>query len=75
MGLDEQAVVDGDLRVRGIDNLYVVDASVIPAITTGPINACVVAIGEQWANQVWPKELRAVTGRPLKRRDRLSHFV
>ena len=55
MGLDDQAVVDGDLRVRGIDNLYVVDASVIPAITTGPINACVVAIGEQWANQVWPK--------------------
>ena len=55
MGLDEEAVVDGDLRVRGLDNLFVVDASVIPAITTGPINACVVAIGEQWASDVWSR--------------------
>jgi pyridoxine 4-oxidase len=57
MGRDDQAVVDGELRVRGIDNLFVVDASVIPAITTGPINACVVAIGEQWAGGVWARKV------------------
>ncbi|MGO4722295.1 MULTISPECIES: GMC family oxidoreductase [unclassified Inquilinus] len=42
-------VVDGDLRVRGIDGLFVVDASVIPSITAGPVNAAVVAIAETWA--------------------------
>jgi hypothetical protein len=42
------AVVDGDLRVQSIENLFVVDASVIPRITTGPINAAVVAIAETW---------------------------
>ena len=52
MGHDEGSVVDGDLRVRGIDNLFIVDASIMPSITSGPINASVVAIAEQWASQV-----------------------
>jgi pyridoxine 4-oxidase len=42
-------VVDGSLQVRGIDGLYVVDASVIPSITSGPVNAAVIAIAESWA--------------------------
>ncbi|MGL4963315.1 MAG: GMC family oxidoreductase [Inquilinus sp.] len=42
-------VVDGSLRVRGIDGLFVVDASVIPSITSGPVNAAVVALAETWA--------------------------
>ncbi|MGK9170187.1 GMC family oxidoreductase N-terminal domain-containing protein [Inquilinus limosus] len=42
-------VVDGSLRVCGIDNLFVVDASVIPSVTSGPINAAVIAIAETWA--------------------------
>ena len=46
-------VVDGDLRVHGMENLFVVDASVIPRITTGPINAAVVAIAETWAQDVF----------------------
>jgi choline dehydrogenase-like flavoprotein len=54
MGTDDRAVVDGDLRVRGLDNLYVVDASVIPTITTGPVNAAVTAIAEQWARTCAP---------------------
>jgi choline dehydrogenase-like flavoprotein len=49
MGRDEDAVVDGDLRVRGLDNLYVVDAGVIPKITAGPVNAAVVAIAETFS--------------------------
>lgn len=47
MGSGSDAVVSPDLSVFGIDNLYVVDASVIPKITTGPINAATVAIAER----------------------------
>jgi pyridoxine 4-oxidase len=50
------AVVDGDLRVQSIENLYVVDASIIPRITTGPINAAVVAIAETWARDVFIRD-------------------
>ena len=46
-------VVDGDLRVHGVRDLFVVDASVIPKITTGPVNAAVIAIAETWAGYVW----------------------
>jgi pyridoxine 4-oxidase len=49
MGLDEEAVVDEQLRVRGVDCLYVVDAAVFPAITTGPIHAPVLAVAESFA--------------------------
>lgn len=47
MGSSPDAVVSSSLSVLGIDNLYVVDASVIPRITTGPINAATVAIAER----------------------------
>jgi pyridoxine 4-oxidase len=49
MGRDDRAVVNPDLRVNGINNLYVVDASIIPSLPSGPINALVVAIAENWA--------------------------
>ncbi len=49
MGRDERAVVDPDLRARGLDNLFVVDASVIPKLPAGPVNAAVVAIAETFA--------------------------
>lgn len=52
MGSDGDAVVDADLKVRGIDNLYVVDAAVIPSITSGPIHAPVLAIAETFAAEV-----------------------
>ena len=47
MGAREDAVVGADLAVRGISGLHVVDASVIPRITTGPVNAAVIAIAER----------------------------
>jgi choline dehydrogenase-like flavoprotein len=47
MGGDDRAVVGSDLAVRGVDGLYVVDASVMPSITTGPVNAAIVAIAER----------------------------
>ncbi|MHA1565487.1 MAG: GMC family oxidoreductase, partial [Alphaproteobacteria bacterium] len=47
MGIDDQAVVGPDLAVRGITGLYVVDASIMPRITTGPVNAAIIAIAER----------------------------
>ncbi len=49
MGRDELAVVDGALTVRGLEALFVVDASVMPSLPSGPINAAVAAIAETWA--------------------------
>jgi choline dehydrogenase-like flavoprotein len=38
MGQDERAVVDARLRVRGVDKLRVIDASIMPHITSGNTN-------------------------------------
>jgi choline dehydrogenase-like flavoprotein len=50
MGSDGEAVVGLDLAVRGFDNLFVCDASIMPAITTGPVNAAIVAIAERFSD-------------------------
>jgi len=49
MGSDGMAVVDDRLRVRGVDNLRVIDASIMPRITSGNTNAPTVMIAEQGA--------------------------
>lgn len=49
MGISEDSVVDESLKLRGHDNVYIVDASVFPSIPSGPINATVVAVAEHWA--------------------------
>jgi len=52
MDTGEDAVVDGELRVRGIDGLRVVDASVMPTIVRGNTNAPTIAIAERAADLV-----------------------
>ena len=52
MGRDRDAVVDPDLRVRGVGGLRVADASVFPAAVNSQIHAACVAIGERAAEML-----------------------
>jgi len=52
MGRAAGSVVDADLKLQGFEGLYVVDASVIPALTSGPIHAAVLAIAETFAADI-----------------------
>ena len=47
MGTDSGAVVRPDLSVAGVPGLRIVDASILPSLTTGPVNAAIVAIAER----------------------------
>jgi choline dehydrogenase len=52
MGEDATAVVDSRLRVRGVDKLRVIDASVMPRMVSTNTNAAAIMIGEKGATML-----------------------
>ncbi len=52
MGSDAAAVVDQKLRVHGMQSLRVIDASVMPVVTSGNTNAPVIMIAEKAADSI-----------------------
>jgi choline dehydrogenase len=62
MGTGEQAVVDPELRVRGVDGLRVADASVMPVVPRGNTNAPTIMVGEKAADLV--RGRTATEGKP-----------
>src|SRR5262249_57669273 len=56
MGSDATSVVDTELRVRGVDGLRVIDASVMPTVPRGNTNAPTIAIAERAADLIRGRE-------------------
>ena len=47
MGVGDDAAVDPQLRVRGIERLRVIDSSIMPIVVSGGLNAASMVIGEK----------------------------
>ncbi|CUB06184.1 choline dehydrogenase [Marinomonas fungiae] len=67
MGADDDpmAVLDEECRVRGVENLRVVDSSIFPTITNGNLNAPTIMVAERAADMILGKDLLPEAGVPV----------
>ncbi len=65
MGTDPLAVVDGAGRVHGVQNLRVVDASIMPAIVSGNLNAPTIMLAEKLADAIRGRNALAPSTAPV----------
>ena len=81
MGTDQMAVVDADLRVRGVANLRVIDSSVFPLLPNGNLNAPTMMLAERGADLIKGHSLKlsrsapTYTDRDWKQRQRQGEPV
>jgi choline dehydrogenase-like flavoprotein len=61
MGHDAMSVVDGSLKVYGVEHLRIADGSIMPRVTTGNTMAPCVIIGERAAEILHPSRAHALT--------------
>ena len=66
MGNDEHSVVTPDLNVRGLENLWVVDASIFPHLPAGNINASVLMVAEKASDIIKSKLVNIENSRSAK---------
>ncbi|WP_130835831.1 choline dehydrogenase [[Erwinia] mediterraneensis] len=64
MGYDDMAVVDAQGRVHGLEGLRVVDASIMPLIITGNLNATTIMMGEKLADVIRGRQPLPVSTAP-----------
>ena len=67
MGYGDDAVVDRNTRVHGVDNLHVVDASIMPNVVTANLNATCLMLGEKAADLIAGREPLAPDYTPFHR--------
>jgi len=80
MGYDDMAVVDNEGRVHGMQGLRVVDASIMPRITTGNLNAPTIMLAEKIADRIRGREALprvdtpyfVANGAPSRKRERAT---
>ncbi len=65
MGADAMAVVDGSGRVHGVQNLRVVDASIMPNIVSGNLNAPTIMVAEKLADVIRGRTPQAASDAPV----------
>ena len=66
MGIDSMSVVDADTKVNGMNNLRVVDSSILPDIISGNLNASTVMIAEKASDMI--------LGKPEKELEEIDFF-